>query len=133
MAAPSMTHVSHATMSSKPVKPTAAATQSMGSEPVKPSASAEPVPAAKSTPTASAKPMPAAATKSTAAAPATPSSECRDVRHHAERTNRNARCQNSYSFLFHDAFPVRSRQKVVASNAHKPTQPYLTIKPAKSF
>ena len=122
--------MTHATMSSKPMK-TTTATQSMGSEPVKPTASAKSM---GSKPAPSAKPMPAAATKSTAAAPAAaPSSECRDVRHHAERTNRNARCQNSYSFLFHDAFPVRSRQKVVASNAHKPTQPYLTIKPAKSF
>ena len=95
--------MTHATMSSKPMK-TTAATQSMGSEPVKPTASAKSM---GSKPAPSAKPMPAAATNSTAAAPAaTPSSECRDVRHHAERTNRNARCQNSYSFLFHDAFPV---------------------------
>ena len=29
-----------------------------------------------------------------------------DVRHHAKRAHRNARCQNAYCFLLHDALPT---------------------------
>jgi hypothetical protein len=85
-----MTHVSHATMSSKPVKPTASAKSMKTTAPTK----AVPAPAAK--------PMP------TPAATTAPSGECRDVRHHAERANRDARYQNSYCFLPHGAFPNRT-------------------------
>jgi hypothetical protein len=92
MATPPMPHVGQAPAGSKPMKPTAAA-QSMGSMPT-PAAKPMPTPAAKSTPT------PTANTATTA----TLSGECGGVRHHAERANRNACCQNTYRFLLHGAF-----------------------------
>jgi hypothetical protein len=87
-----MTRVSPATMGSKRMNPTASAT----------------------TPTV-------AAASATAASTATLSGECRDVRHHAERANRNARSQNSYCFLLHGAFPNRSSKTPAARNAREPT------------
>jgi hypothetical protein len=46
----------------------------------------------------------ATATASTATTPC----DCRSVRDDAKRANRNARCQNSYCFSLHGAFPTRS-------------------------
>jgi hypothetical protein len=71
-------------------------------------------------PTASATTPTVAAASATAASTATLSGECRDVRHHAERANRDARSQNSYCFLLHGAFPNRS-SKIPARNARELT------------
>jgi hypothetical protein len=106
MATPPMPHVGQAPAGSKPMKPTAAA-QSMGS---KPTASAKPMP----TPAAKSTPSP---TTPTTATTATLSGECRGVRHHAERANRNARGQNGYCSLLHGRFPIRSSKTVVARAA----------------
>jgi hypothetical protein len=57
-------------------------------------------------PTASATTPTAGAASATTATTATLSGECRDIRHHAERANRNARCQNSYCFLLHGGSPI---------------------------
>jgi hypothetical protein len=125
-----MTYVSHATMGSKPMKPSAA--QSMGSKSMKPTASAKPMPA-----TAASAPTVAAASATTVAAAsattATPSGECRDVRHQAERANRNARCQNSYCFLLHGAFPNRTTKSHLCSQRSRTDLTNLTLFAAASF
>jgi hypothetical protein len=47
-----------------------------------------------------------AAMPATATAPTAMTGDCRNVSHDAKRANRNARCQNAYRFLLHDAFPI---------------------------
>jgi hypothetical protein len=47
-----------------------------------------------------------ATTPMPAAASTTPAGDCRSVRDDAKRANRNARCQNTYCFLLHGAFPI---------------------------
>jgi hypothetical protein len=69
-------------------------------------------------PTASATTPTAAAASATTA---TLSGECRDIRHHAERANRNARCQNSYCFLLHGGSPIEVQKRFGARNAREPT------------
>jgi hypothetical protein len=123
MNAQPMTNVGCAAVGGKPMKPTAP-TQSMSSKPVKPTASAKPMP----TPAAKSMPTPTATTAPSTTA--TLSSECRDVRHHAERANRNARGQNAYCSLLHGRFPTRSSKTVVARAA---TDVHLTAISAASF
>ncbi len=44
--------------------------------------------------------------------------DCRDVRHDAKRAHRNARCQDTYSFLRHGAFPnLKSRPTTFGSRS----------------
>jgi hypothetical protein len=57
-------------------------------------------------PTASAATPTVAAAPATAASTATLSGECRDVRHHAERANRNARSQIPIVFFFMARSPI---------------------------
>jgi hypothetical protein len=57
-------------------------------------------PGVKSTTSSAVEPAAPTAVKP-AAASATPSGDRRDVRHDAERANRNARRENSYHFLVH--------------------------------
>jgi len=78
------------TASAKSMKPTASA--------MKPTAST--TPAVK--PTASTAPT----VKPTASTPTAMPGDCRNVSYDAKRANRNARCQNAYRFLLHDAFPI---------------------------
>ena len=97
-ATPPMTHVGQATM-----EPTMEPTAMPAAAPtVKPGAVKTTKPTGMPAPTA----MPAAATAMPAAAPTAMPGNCRNVRHDAKRANRNARCQNAYYFLLHDAFPI---------------------------
>lgn len=103
VATPSTPHVGRATVGSKSVKPTAAATVNP-SKPATPAVkSAEPTtPALKSTEPATA--VKATSTSTTTAA-ASSSGKCGDVRNDAQRAHSNAGRQNAYCFLLHDAFP----------------------------
>jgi hypothetical protein len=128
MTTPPMTKVGRATMGGKSMKPTASAMPATtpAVKPSKPSASA-----VKTASTAST--MKAATT--TSATMPTPTTampgDCRNVRLDAKRANRNARCQNAYYFLLHDAFPNRSPKP--ACNAREPAYLYLTAVSAPSF
>jgi hypothetical protein len=126
MATPPMTNVGQATMGSKRMNPTASAMPAATptAKPGKPTASAKPVPtpAAKSTPT----PTPTATT-------ATLSGERRDVRHHAERANRNARGQNTYCFLPHGTFPTRSSKALRCLQRSRADLTDLTVVAPASF
>jgi hypothetical protein len=48
----------------------------------------------------------AATASATMPAPTAMPGDCRNVRLDAKRESRNARCQNAYYFLLHDAFPT---------------------------
>jgi hypothetical protein len=96
---PPMTHVGPATMTAASAVKAAKSAEPTASATMKPTASTV---KAASTPTT----MPTAATTMPTAA--TPMGECRAVRHDTKRANRNARCQNTYCFLLHGAFPTRS-------------------------
>jgi hypothetical protein len=81
-------------------------------------------------PTPTAKPMPTPTAKSMptpTATTATPSGECRDVRHHAERANRNARGQNSYCFFPHGTFPTRSSKALRCSQRSRADATDITV------
>ena len=58
--------------------------------------------------------------------------DCRSVRDDAKRANRNARCQNTYCFLFHGGF-AQSTSKASGSQRSRADLPNLTIADAASF
>jgi hypothetical protein len=74
----------------------------------------------------------ASATMPTATAPTAMPSDCRSVRDDAKRANRNARCQNTYCFLFHGGF-AQSTSKASGSQRSRADLPNLTIVDAASF
>jgi hypothetical protein len=125
MATPPMTN---ATMSSKPMVPTASAMPAPTAA-VKPGKST--APAVKAT-ASTAPAVKATASAPTAMSPAAtapmPAGDCRDVRDEAKRANRNARCQNAYRPL-HGALSLIE----VGSNARKPTHLNVTVVSAASF
>ena len=105
MATPPMTNVPAATMGSKSMKATAPAVATASAVPTTTSA----------VPTAS-----------------TAFCDCRSVRDDAKRANRNARCQNTYCFLFHGGF-AQSTSKASGSQRSRTDLPNLTIVDAASF
>jgi hypothetical protein len=110
MATPPMTNVRPATMGSKSMK------------------------AAPAVATTSAVPTTTSAMPTTSAVPtaSTAFCDCRSVRDDAKRANRNARCQNTYCFLFHGGF-AQSTSKASGSQRSRADLPILTIVDAASF
>jgi hypothetical protein len=110
VAAPAMTNPTVG----KSVEPTASMESAAST--VKSGKSMEPTTSAVKPTTASAmKPTTASTVKAatasatmpaTATAPTAMTGDCRNVSYDAKRANRNARCQNAYRFLLHDAFPI---------------------------
>ena len=111
MATPPMTNVPAATMGSKSMKATATAVATTSAVPTTTSA----MPTTSAVPTAS-----------------TAFCDCRSVRDDAKRANRNARCQNTYCFLFHGGF-AQSTSKASGSQRSRADLPNLTIVDAASF
>jgi hypothetical protein len=116
-----MTNVSRATKSMKPTEP--APTN------MPPTAAPTTMPAASTPATTPA----ASSTTATTATTATLSGECSDVRHHAERANRNARGQNAYRSLLHGTFPTRSSKALRCSQRSRAHLTDLTLVAAASF
>jgi hypothetical protein len=147
MATPPMTHVGHATMGSKPVKPAAMPATAPTVKPSKPTASAMPATtpaaptvktgkttaaAAKST-ASTAPAMPAAATPTAMPAatttPTTMPGDCRDVGRDAKRAHRNACRQNAYRSFVHGTLLTRSSEAIgaAARATTARTSPHLTF------
>ena len=74
----------------------------------------------------------AVATTSAVPTASTAFCDCRSVRDDAKRANRNARCQNTYCFLFHGGF-AQSTSKASGSQRSRADLPNLTIADAASF